>query len=121
MEDTLPIALGITALGMTLLFLALGLFYGLLALLTAVVRDRSAGGDVADGALALDAARAQHDDMRLARLRAAAIAVAMARAEVEAGSAARNPEGGEGVAGGGWWALHHGKRLAGPSSPWRRR
>lgn len=123
MEDTLPVALGITAIGMTLLFLALGLIYGLLALLTAVVRDPSAAVEPADVAAAVGTAAAASNGRGAARQRAAVAAVALARAEAEAGpvEVVSGSDRGDVASAGGWWALHHGRRLAAPPSPWRGR
>ncbi|MBN1661139.1 MAG: hypothetical protein JXA93_22295 [Anaerolineae bacterium] len=122
MENTLPMALGITALGMTLLFLALGLFYGLLALLTRVVRDRDGADQTSGDVAAADTLAALRDDAGTARLRAAVAAVALARAEAEVGAGVvGDPRERDVPAVGGWWALHHGRRLAAPPSPWRGR
>jgi hypothetical protein len=104
--DTLPIALAITAIGMTLLFLTLAFFYGLLTLLTAAIRD-GAGAEVPGATAGQSPAKpAPGGDEEGGRLRAAAIAVALARAEADAGTAAPR-EGSVGA----WWALHHGQRL----------
>ncbi|MGD2041261.1 MAG: OadG family protein, partial [Anaerolineae bacterium] len=43
MDNELFLALFITAAGMTLLFLSLGLFYGLLSLMTRLFEDQPAG------------------------------------------------------------------------------
>lgn len=122
MEDTLPTALGITVIGMTLLFLALGLFYGLLALLTRVVRDRNGADEGLAETLAVGTAAVTNDDAVATRLRAAAIAVALARAEAEAVvRVVTEWEPGDTCTAGGWWAMHHGRRLGAPPSPWRGR
>ncbi|HSJ55850.1 MAG TPA: OadG family transporter subunit [Anaerolineae bacterium] len=118
----MPIALGITAIGMTLLFLALGLFYGLLALLTAVVRDPTTAVQASAGPPPPQVALVAGDDVVGTRRRAAAIAVALARAEAEAGAwTVSGPDESDVPAAGGWWALHHGRRLSAPPSPWRGR
>ena len=101
MDNSLIIALGITVVGMTLLFLALGLFYGMLTLLTAVFGDRSprpqaqAADEQAPDNLALESNML---------LQAAAIAVALARAQgpttmeaLVASDETLSP----------WWSLHH--------------
>lgn len=106
MENGLNAALLITAIGMTLLFLALALFYGLMSALTAVIRDRVRG----DFPQAEESERAE-DPM----LQAAAIAVALARAEVEGGfdGAGRSwrEEEVSGCQVSSWWLLHHQRHM----------
>jgi Na+-transporting methylmalonyl-CoA/oxaloacetate decarboxylase gamma subunit len=106
MEEPLPVALVISAIGMTLLFLSLVLFYGMLSLLTFVTQER----------VTSDASpEAEPVGESETMLRAAAIAVAMARAEAERGpSPAGSPATAE-IAGRGpispWWALHHQRQM----------
>ena len=112
MDSSITSALVIALIGMTLLFLSLILFYGLLSLLTAVVRDRS-GPDQQQ----LEEQRADSDVGNRPEevLRAAALAVALARAEAEerpgsmvavvAGEAGAEP------AVSPWWSLHHQRQL----------
>lgn len=117
MENPLGIALVITAIGMTLLFLSLVLFYGIIALLTAVTRERARkppGGAVAVEELgnALDS-RA---------LQAAAIAISLARAEADQSRGAFSDV--PSLASGGrdvtpWWSMHHQLRLAEKNRPRR--
>jgi hypothetical protein len=119
--DTLPIALAITAIGMTLLFLTLALFYGLLTLLTAAIRD-GAGVEAPDVVADQPPAKpvpdgGEADDLR----RAAAIAVALAWAEADAGAAAPRAEQPDEGPASAWWALHHGQRLARRNSTRRER
>lgn len=110
MDDSLVQVLIISAAGMTLLFLALAFFYGLLALVTSVARDRFAGS----------AAPTEAGVETEATLRAAAIAVALARAEAEQ----RPIPAGERLEGGAvadglvspWWALHHQRQVASNST-----
>jgi hypothetical protein len=121
---SIGISLGITAIGMTLLFLALAFFYGLLSLMTSVMQDRrlppepqAAGRRKA--AQGLQAAKELESDRAaaeagpgLVRRRAAAIAVALARAEAAAtGPAPRPPAPQEAGPASAWWALHHQRRL----------
>lgn len=115
MNNSLLTALIISAIGMTLLFLSLVLFYGLLTLLAALVKDspssvtrqtaKSVG--IADGEA--------KDGQKEALIRAAAVAIALARAEAEEGSslgamvipadvAADQPVS-------AWWSLHHQRQV----------
>jgi hypothetical protein len=106
MEEPLPVALVISAIGMTLLFLSLVLFYGLLSLLTSVTQERATSGVSPEAEVV-----GEHETM----LRAAAIAVAMARAEAEAPpSPAGSPATIETADRGQispWWALHHQREM----------
>jgi Na+-transporting methylmalonyl-CoA/oxaloacetate decarboxylase gamma subunit len=115
-ESPIAAALVITAIGMTLLFLALAFFYGLMALMTAVVKDRPAvrapSTEQEEGPG--EAVPAGHGADAL--LRAAAIAVAVARAEAEQGFNLVGIPAQEGTAAADllspWWALHHQRQLA---------
>ena len=116
MDDALVTALIISAIGMTLLFLSLILFYGIISLLTAVTRDRPAtppGRTVG--------AEGQSDAPAHRALQAAAIAIALARAaEGEAGKASASvslASGDSNVT--SWWSLHHQHRLAEKEKPRR--
>jgi Na+-transporting methylmalonyl-CoA/oxaloacetate decarboxylase gamma subunit len=110
LENSVATALVITVIGMTLLFLSLLLFYGLLSLLTATVKDRPS--PVAESASAPTQASAEEVTV----LRAAAIAIALARAEAEqgAGLTAAPPLDVAGTEGqtSPWWAFHHQRQLA---------
>jgi len=116
-DEPLVIALGITVVGMTLLFLTLLFFYGLLSLMTVVfkapapVGGEATGGSEdspAEGPPGVGARPAIWG--REAALRAAAIAVALARAEAEqADFSPGAPK--EGAAASPWWSLHHQRRL----------
>lgn len=114
MDNALIIALIITAIGMTLLFLALTFFYGLLSLATRLFRERERApaptGEVGE------------PDEPEAALLAAALAVSLARAEGEA-----LPKGGADMEEhpsawpSAWWTLHQQRnRNLGPSA-WRAR
>jgi Na+-transporting methylmalonyl-CoA/oxaloacetate decarboxylase gamma subunit len=79
MDDPLTVSLLVTAIGMAVVFLAMALIYGAMQLLTAVARDRRNEQaeptspppvETSEGSWASD------DD----RLRAAAVAIALARA-----------------------------------------
>lgn len=104
--ESLKVVLMISVVGMTLLFLALAFFYSLLSLLTAAIRDRSPGAEHA-------AAEPAEDETLL---QAAALAVALARAESElttgpTGASVRD-EAATPLAVSPWWALHHQRQLA---------
>lgn len=79
MDNVLVIALIITAIGMTLLFLALTFFYGLLTLATHVFQDRAPepGADVEE----------EQAEEQEAALLAAALVVSLARAQGERSAA----------------------------------
>jgi Na+-transporting methylmalonyl-CoA/oxaloacetate decarboxylase gamma subunit len=118
-DDSLVTALVISAIGMTLLFLSLILFYGIISLLTAATREKpSTPPGRTDGA------EEQRDALADRALQAAAIAVALARAEAE--GEAGKASGSVSLAPGNrdvtpWWSLHHQHRLAGkgkPRRPW---
>lgn len=104
MDDTLLSALLITAIGMSLLFLTLAFFYGLLWLLTTVaqgrpVANRQARGPAPGPELGKEAA-----------LEAAAIAVALARARaVRRAVPPVSPT--DITTADPWWTLHHQRRL----------
>jgi Na+-transporting methylmalonyl-CoA/oxaloacetate decarboxylase gamma subunit len=107
LENPVVAALVISIIGMPLLFLALALFYGLLSLMTSVIRDSAA----------LPARPAQEETVPgedTARLQAVALAVAIARAR---GEQAPGPAGvgvGDGTARGqvsSWWTLHHQRQI----------
>lgn len=111
MENPVATALVISLLGMPLLFLALTFFYGLLSLMTSTLQGRL------PGPLPSDVEGGREDDGEGVSLRetealleAAAVAVAIARAEADHSPAL----GGRGVEVGtvsqpisAWWALHH--------------
>lgn len=109
MEEPLAVALVISAIGMTLLFLSLVLFYGLLSLLTSITQERATAGASPE---------AEPVGESETVLRAAAIAVAMARAEAEARPSPAGSAGTAEIAGLGqmspWWALHHQRQVVPP-------
>ncbi|MGD2206362.1 MAG: hypothetical protein PVH17_06250 [Anaerolineae bacterium] len=107
MEHSLAVVFVISLAGMTLLFLALGFFYGLLSLLTSATQDRALAPE--------DSAEPQVSAVQdEAALRAAAIAVALARADAEqkAGAVSTPAEAVDGWSVSPWWALYHQQRLA---------
>jgi Na+-transporting methylmalonyl-CoA/oxaloacetate decarboxylase gamma subunit len=125
LDSSLGIALIITAIGMTLLFLSLVLFYGMLSLLTAVIKDKPT--PPAQRVVERDDGDTKEDRSRREEsvLRAAAVAIALARAEMEQVS-----KFSAGIATGEastrqpaslWWSLHHQRQLTPHPNAWRRR
>lgn len=109
MDNPVATALAITVVGMTLLFLTLVFFYGLMVLITSVLKDPVAVPEHPAGDSEVRSVEQE------AMLRAAAIAVAMARAEAQqGGSLAAIPveaEGDDLSPTSPWWMLHHQHRL----------
>jgi hypothetical protein len=109
LNQDLVAALVISAIGITLLFLALLLFYGLLALLTSVFK----GQPSADGGGAATAI--PEPEGAATRLLAAAIGVALARAVAEQSPSLDPISDREAAAGidsiSPWWALHHQRQV----------
>ena len=105
MDNPLAVALGITAIGMSLLFLTLLLFYGLLTLLTFVIRDRPAVQVEA----VVERPTEVGDTMELVQAAAIAVARARATAELMPTSSGATTEG-EPMS--PWWALHHQREMA---------
>ncbi len=110
-ENSMTTVLMITVLGMGLLFLALVFFYGLLSGMAGVLKDRAVPPRQ-EAALAPEGA----GEEAAARWQAAAVAVALARAELQAplpGSSTLQAEGqGGSHTTSAWWSLHHQRRLA---------
>jgi Na+-transporting methylmalonyl-CoA/oxaloacetate decarboxylase gamma subunit len=108
-------ALIISALGMPLLFLALAFFYGLLSLMTSAIAERQAPPAAPEAAETAPA-----EDQVL--LQAAALAVALARAEAEQTSSL-GPVGVQDEAVSQhvspWWTLHHQRQLTSGRYPRR--
>jgi hypothetical protein len=112
LDETVPLALLISLVGMTLLFLALGFFYVLLSLITKVLRDPDSSAEPAEEQRPVVAPDSAPDKV----LRAAAIGVALARAQAEENGRLRGvPQPGETTTGpevSPWWALHHQRHVA---------
>jgi Na+-transporting methylmalonyl-CoA/oxaloacetate decarboxylase gamma subunit len=110
MQPSLTTALSLSAIGMALLFLALVLFYGLLSLMMAVLRDRPSPSTGAEAQLGAEPG----EEERI--FEATAIAVAMARAEAEERPSASGPPARDkserARLASPWWELHHQRRLA---------
>jgi hypothetical protein len=115
LDDSLLTALIISVVGMTLLFLALVFFYGLLALLAAVFKDRpststkqAAGKEGTGDGQGLDG-------QEVAMLRAAVVAVTLARAEAEEysgpGAVADSEDSAADLPVSAWWSLHHQRQV----------
>ena len=111
MENLFVVSLVVSGLGMLLLFVALAILYGLMYLMTTVLRDPSD-----------TPVQAEPEEQRVpgggeVRYRAAVIGVALARARQEPSSAGV-PVAGEGIGAdaqrlgvSAWWALHHDRQL----------
>lgn len=115
MDNSLLAALIITVVGMTLLFLFLVFFYGLLALLAEVFKDRpSTTTEQAAGREGMGDRRGL-DWQEDAMLRAVVMAVALARAEAEQdsgpGAAADSEEVAADLPVSAWWSLHHQRQI----------
>ena len=95
MDSPIVISLVVSGIGMLMLFLALAFLCGLMYLMTAAVRDKPAGG-------------VEEHENRDMRLRAAAIGVALARAEQKMITIGALEEG---KAVSGWRMLHHQRQL----------
>ena len=99
MDNPLTISLIISGIGMALLFAALFGLYGLMYLMTAVIKDRPAAAAPVEE----EPAEEEPDE---AKRRAAVIAVALARAERETFAPGAPPEEVS-----PWWALHLHRQL----------
>jgi Na+-transporting methylmalonyl-CoA/oxaloacetate decarboxylase gamma subunit len=116
MENLLLISLVVSVVGMSLLFLALAILYGLIYLMTTVLRDpEEARSDGFSRPIATEVATTNETGERDLALRAAAVAVALARAGQELSPIGAPPpaEAGDSGSGSRWWALHHSRQLAG--------
>jgi len=115
LDESLRVALIISAIGMTLLFLSLVVFYGMLTLLAAVVKDKppTATQEPAGTSGMID--RAVDDGQAETKLRAAAVAIVLARAQAGEGAGPPGVDATEGVAAGqpvsAWWSLHHQRQI----------
>jgi hypothetical protein len=125
LENSLLAALVISVVGMTLLFLFLVFFYGLLALLAAVFKDRpSSATEQAAGMEGVGDGEGT-DGQEDAVLRAAVVAVALARAEAEVysgpGAVVVSEEAADGLSVSAWWSLHHQRQITTNPGPRRSR
>jgi Na+-transporting methylmalonyl-CoA/oxaloacetate decarboxylase gamma subunit len=101
MDDPVATSLAVTVIGMVILFMALGLLCGLMYLMTALIKDRP-------GAESEERRGKGANEGAAMRRRAAVIAVALARAELELGATVIT-EAPEEVS--SWRAFHHQRRL----------
>ena len=114
MDNPIIISLVVSGIGMLMLFLALVFLYGLMYLMTTLIKDRpEAGAGERDkvGVWEAPPNRVGTEEQGAMRRRAAVIAVALARAEQEQViPPAVPPMGGEGAVN-CWRALHHQRQL----------
>jgi Na+-transporting methylmalonyl-CoA/oxaloacetate decarboxylase gamma subunit len=106
MQDPLSTSLVVTGIGMLVLFVALALLCGLMYLMTALIKDRP------PDTVPEEKSRPE------AALRAALIAVALARAEGEMSPASAPPAH---EASSAWRTLHHQRQLTRNPAPRRTR
>jgi len=121
LESSLFTALTITVIGMSLLFLSLVAFYGLLSLLAAATKDRRS---LAARTVETGMRGAGDEDRDEALLRVTAVAIALARAQAERRIEPEPVSGALAGQTGGpaptaadqqvspWWALHHQRQMA---------
>ena len=115
MENPLAISLVVTGIGMLMLFLALAVLYGLMYLMTTLIKDRPEAGEAEQGATGVkqDAGRVEQGtrsgepEAGDERRRAAVIGVALARAELELSQAVAP----EVQAGPSAWQQYHRQRV----------
>lgn len=109
MENPLLISLVVSGIGMLMLFVALSMLYGLIYLMTAVIREKP-GPAVQPAPIPGHVPGAGGLEARQRKQRAAAIAVALARAEL--GLLPDSPSGvTEALGASPWRALHHQRLL----------
>ena len=108
MDNSLVTVLVISAIGMSILFLSLVLFYGIISLLATVTRDR---------ATATPERTAGEEEQRGVPadqiLRAAVVAITLARAGAQGKDASSFSQASGERDLTPWWSLHHQHRLAG--------
>lgn len=115
MDNPLNISLTVAGIGMLMLFLALIFLYGLIYLMTALIKERP----VAEKKVGMVEGKSEGQEVeehKALQRRAAVIAVALARAELDLSplDAPRTEP-----AASAWWALYHQRQL-GPNLPRRR-
>jgi Na+-transporting methylmalonyl-CoA/oxaloacetate decarboxylase gamma subunit len=110
MDDQLVTSLVVTGVGMLILFLALAFLYGLLYLMTALIKDQppAPGPSASEDAHSAVPGRAGEEPRQGEKLRAAVIAIALARAEQELGTTSAP---GVEEADSAWRTLHHQRQL----------
>ena len=110
MDNPLAISLIVTGIGMAMLFLAVALLYGLMVLMTEVIREREGreGKEGKEGREGGEGKEGREGGEEGARWRAAAIGVALARAEHElAATGLPGPAGTPSA----WRVLHQQRQL----------
>ena len=107
MDNPIIISLVVSGIGMLILFLALAFIYGLMYLMTTFIKDRADEQEQGAGGRGQETG-SKRQEARSRRLRAAAIGVALARAEQES-VAVGLPEAEEPIS--SWRALHHQRQL----------
>ncbi len=100
MDNPIAISLIVAGIGMLVLFLALAFLYGLMVLMTALIKDRPEAG-----------AEEQRSREAEVKRRAAAIGVALARAELELSSVGPSAAESESETGASPWQQYHRHRL----------
>jgi Na+-transporting methylmalonyl-CoA/oxaloacetate decarboxylase gamma subunit len=107
MDSPVTISLVVSGVGMLMLFLALAILYGLMYLMTALIKDRPEAGTGGQGGRG-----AEEQEAGSRKRQAAVIGVALARAEQELSPiGALRVEGAEdGIS--AWRMLHHQRQLA---------
>jgi Na+-transporting methylmalonyl-CoA/oxaloacetate decarboxylase gamma subunit len=116
LNNSLLMALVISAVGMTLLFLSLVVFYGLLTLLAALVKDRPSSVTEQTAKRVGTGDGKANDEQKDALIQAAAVAIALARAEAGEGSGfgalAIPAEAAADQPVSAWWSLHHQRQIS---------
>ena len=115
MDNSLVTVLVISAIGMSLLFLSLVLFYGIISLLATVTRDRTTAPT---GRTAGEEEQGVGPADRM--LQAAVVAITLARAEAQGKAAGSFSQASGERDLTPWWSLHHQDRLAGKGKTRRR-
>ena len=115
MDDPLLISLAVTGIGMLILFLALALLYGLMHLMTTLLKERP-GTEVQENVKAKEEREYEDTDaweQSLMKRRAAVVAVALARTEAElsVSGAPGVQETADPRRVSPWRALHHQRQL----------
>ncbi len=100
MDHPLTLALTVSGIGLLILFAALAVLYGLMYTMTALIKDRPSVEQEEP------APAAETESVSPAARRAAVIAVALARAELEQSPAGALPETGSSP-----WGQYHRRRL----------
>jgi Na+-transporting methylmalonyl-CoA/oxaloacetate decarboxylase gamma subunit len=108
MENPLVISLVVTGIGMLMLFFALAVLYGLMYLMTTLIKDRPEAGEAEQEATGeKQGTRSGEPEAGDGRRRAAVIGVALARAELELSQAVAP----EVQAGPSAWQQYHRQRV----------